>query len=72
MTSVGWSLVAIAAQLLPRDEREAALGDLVEASESAWQGLPDVLGFCIDRRSSGRVGGPGSRRSDWRRQTASF
>ena len=30
MTSMGWPLVEVAAQLLQRDEREAALGDLVE------------------------------------------
>jgi hypothetical protein len=51
MTSVGWSLVAIAAQLLPRDEREAALGDLVEARESAWQGLLDVLSLVLHRQA---------------------
>lgn len=51
MTSVGWPLVAIAAQLLPRDEREAALGDLVEASESAWQGLLDVLSLVLHREA---------------------
>lgn len=51
MTSVGWSLVAIAAQLLPRDEREAALGDLVEASECAWQGLLDVLSLVLYRQA---------------------
>jgi hypothetical protein len=51
MTSLGWSLVATAARLLPRDEREAALGDLVEASESAWQGLPDVLSLVLHRQA---------------------
>ncbi|MGH7866238.1 MAG: hypothetical protein ACREP9_01080, partial [Candidatus Dormibacteraceae bacterium] len=51
MTSVGWSLVGIAAQLLQRDEREAALGDLVEASESAWQGLLDVLSLVLHRQA---------------------
>jgi hypothetical protein len=65
MTSAGWSLVAIAAQLLDRNEREAALGDLMETSESAWQGLLDVLGLALHRQaSSGRAGAPGSRRSD--------
>lgn len=51
MTSVGWSFVALAAQLLPRDEREAALGDLLEASESAWQGLLDVLSLVVHREA---------------------
>lgn len=51
MTSVGWSLVGIAAQLVRRDEREAVLGDLVEASESAWQGLLDVLSLVLHRQA---------------------
>jgi hypothetical protein len=51
MTSVGWSSVAIGAQLLPRDEGEAALGDLVKASESAWQGLLDVLSLVLQRQA---------------------
>jgi hypothetical protein len=51
MTSVGWSLIGIAAQLLQRDEREAVLGDLVEASESAWQGLLDVLSLVLHRQA---------------------
>jgi putative effector of murein hydrolase LrgA (UPF0299 family) len=51
MTREGWSLVAIAAQLLPRREREAALGDLAEASESAWQGLTDVLSLVLRRQA---------------------
>lgn len=51
MTGVGWSLVAVTARLLPRDEREAALGDLVEAGESAWQGLLDVLTFVLHRQA---------------------
>jgi hypothetical protein len=50
MTAVGWSLVEIAAQLLERHEREAVLGDLVEAGESAWQGLFDVVGLVIRRQ----------------------
>lgn len=51
MTSVGWSLVAIASRLLPRDEREAALGDLVEAGECALQGLLDVLSLVLHRQA---------------------
>jgi hypothetical protein len=31
MTGVGWSFVEVAARLLECDEREAVLGDLVEA-----------------------------------------
>ncbi|HZE26374.1 MAG TPA: hypothetical protein VE083_03260 [Terriglobales bacterium] len=52
MTNVDWSLVEVAAQLLKRDERDAVLGDLVEAGgESAWQGLLDVLGLVIRRQA---------------------
>jgi hypothetical protein len=51
MTSIDWSLVEVASQLLERDEREAVLGDLVEAGESAWHGLLDVLGLVIRRQA---------------------
>src|SRR5690349_16082303 len=51
MTSVGWSLVEAAARLLARDEREGGLGDLVEASESTWQGLLGVLGLVFRREA---------------------
>jgi hypothetical protein len=47
MTGISWSLVEVASQLLERDEREAVLGDMVEAGESAWHGLLDVLGLII-------------------------
>jgi hypothetical protein len=51
MTSVGWSLVESASQLLERDEREAVLGDLIEAGESAWRSLMDVLSLIIRRQA---------------------
>lgn len=51
MMSIDWSLMEVAAQLLERDEREWVLGDLVEADESAWQGLVDVLGLVIRRQT---------------------
>ena len=51
MTSTGWSFVEAAARLLARDEREAVLGDLVEADESAWQGLFGVLGLVFRREA---------------------
>jgi hypothetical protein len=50
MTGINWSLVEVASQLLERDEREAVLGDMVEAGESAWHGLLDVLGLIIRRQ----------------------
>jgi hypothetical protein len=51
VTGAGWSLVDLAAQLLERDEREAVLGDLVEAGESCWQALPGVLSLIIRRQA---------------------
>jgi hypothetical protein len=51
MTRVDWSLVEVAAQLLEHDEREAVLGDLVEAGEGAWRGLVDVVGLVVRRQA---------------------
>jgi hypothetical protein len=50
MTGIGWPLVDVASRLLARDEREAVRGDLVEAGESAWQGLCDVVGLVVRRQ----------------------
>jgi hypothetical protein len=50
MRVIDGSLVEFAAQLLERDEREAVLGDLLEARESLWQGVPDVLGLVLRRQ----------------------
>ena len=52
MTRVGWSPVDTIAQLLEREERDAVQGDLVEAGESPWQALLDVLGL-VARRQAG-------------------
>jgi hypothetical protein len=52
MTSIGWSLVEAAARLLTRDEREAVLGDLLEARESRWSGLFGVLGLVFRREAA--------------------
>lgn len=49
MRSAGWPMVEAAARLLARDEREAVLGDLVEADEGAWPGLRGVLGLVFRR-----------------------
>jgi len=49
MTSTGWSFVEAAARLLARDEREAVLGDLLEADENALQGLFGVLSLVFRR-----------------------
>lgn len=52
MKGIGWWLVDRAAQALEREERDAVLGDLAEAAESAWQGLRDVLGLVIRRQTA--------------------
>src|SRR5260370_34070254 len=52
MTSTGWSFVAANARLLARDEREAVLGDLLEADENALQGLFGVLSLVFRREVS--------------------
>jgi hypothetical protein len=51
MRSFRWSFVEIASRLLERDEREAVLGDLVEAQESAWNGLIGVMGLLVRRQA---------------------
>jgi hypothetical protein len=50
MTSIGWSFIDVLSGLLEREEREAVQGDLIEAGESAWQGLLAVLGLVIRRQ----------------------
>jgi hypothetical protein len=45
MTNFGWSLVEATAQLLDGEEREAVLGDLLEAGENAFQALLDITGL---------------------------
>ena len=45
-----WSLVEFAARPLSRDEREAVLGDSLEAGDGAWQTLFGVLGFVFRRQ----------------------
>jgi hypothetical protein len=50
MMGVDWTLAEAAAQLLERDERDAVMGDLEEAGESAWSGLLGVLGLLVRRQ----------------------
>jgi hypothetical protein len=50
MTSNLWPLVELAARPLERDERDAVLGDSLEAGDSAWQVLFGVLGFVFRRQ----------------------
>ncbi len=51
MSGLQWSLVKAASRLLERDERDAVLGDLVEAQESAWNGLFGVMGLVVRRQA---------------------
>jgi hypothetical protein len=44
-------LLDAATHLLECDEREAVLGDLTEAGESAWRGLLDILGLIVRRQA---------------------
>jgi len=50
MNSMGQSLLNFFSLCLERDEREAVLGDLFEAGETAWQALLDVLGLIMRRQ----------------------
>jgi|SRR6185437_20219 len=50
MTSTSWPLVEVATRLLEPDEREAVLGDLLEAGEGGWSGLLGVLGLVVRRQ----------------------
>jgi hypothetical protein len=50
MTSNLWPLVELAARPLERDEREAVLGDSLEAGDSVFQALFGVLGFVFRRQ----------------------
>ena len=51
MSSLQWFLSEVATRLLERDEREAVLGDLAEAQESAWSGLLEVMGLVVRRQA---------------------
>jgi hypothetical protein len=47
VSSFGWSFVETTAQLLEGEQREAVLGDLAEAGESAWKALLDILSLVV-------------------------
>jgi len=51
MTSVAWPLVERVSRLLKPDEREAVLGDLLEAAVSAWQALLELFGLILRRQA---------------------
>lgn len=50
MTSALWSLVELAARPLDRDERDAVLGDSLEAGDSIGQAFSSVLGLVFRRQ----------------------
>jgi hypothetical protein len=47
MTSNLWPLVELAASPLGRDERDAVLGDSIEAGDTVWKAFAGVLGLVI-------------------------
>jgi hypothetical protein len=44
-----WLLVESFARILPVEEREPVLGDMIEAGENAWQALCGLVGFAVRR-----------------------
>jgi hypothetical protein len=50
MTSPLWPLVEFAAAPLAQQERDAAIGDSLEAGDSAWQTLSSVVGLVLRRQ----------------------
>jgi hypothetical protein len=50
MTYNAWSMVEFSARLLSRNERDAVLGDFLEAGEAPWKALFGVLGLAMRRR----------------------
>jgi hypothetical protein len=50
MTSNLWPLVEFAGRPLQRDEREAVIGDALEAGDGLWQALSSVLGLVLRRQ----------------------
>ena len=51
MASFHWSLVELTSRLLDGDEREAVLGDLMEARVSPWEGWSGVIGLITRRQA---------------------
>ena len=50
MTNLGWRLVEVLALQLAPAEREVALGDLIEAQSTAWQGMCEISGLVARRQ----------------------
>lgn len=51
MSKAGWPLVEFAAQLLAPEEREAVLGDIVEAGEGTCRGVIGVFGLVFRQQA---------------------
>jgi len=67
MTGLAWPLVELVSRPLEPEEREAVLGDLLEADRSAWQALLDIFGLILRRQAfSGKIPSHGLRDSVWR------
>lgn len=47
----GWAFVEYVARVLPQEEREPVLGDMVEANETASQALRGLAGLMVRRQS---------------------
>jgi hypothetical protein len=52
MTMPARSLVELAARLLEPNDREAVLGDWVQAGQGPWRGLVEILGLVIRRETA--------------------
>lgn len=50
MMKLPWSVVELAGELLPENQRDAVLGDLLESGEGHWQSLAGVLGLALRQR----------------------
>jgi hypothetical protein len=50
VTNLAWKFVESLALRLQPAEREAALGDLIEARTTAWRGIREVLGLVMRRQ----------------------
>jgi hypothetical protein len=50
MTSPLWSLVEFAAHPLAQEERDAVIGDSLEAGDTVWKALLGVLGLVVRRQ----------------------
>jgi hypothetical protein len=50
MTSPFWSLIEFAAAPLAQEERDAVIGDSLEAGDTVWKALAGVLGLVVRRQ----------------------